>query len=264
MATQIPATPSTVNLSATPDAQLEALRSKQAGYTTQLETNTTKAANVGRVNLADSLESQKNQAKQEAMAAGRPWTNADELQWNDRKARQQQQQENAMLLGREATVGASINSQGETINSQISQQLQQKNQQLQAQQMAQAAAQSQAQLQAQQEYQQAMLKLQEQQQALEQSKTLSQLMYGPQGPGGNSAFGAGGVQQAYGAPASAYGPGAAQAYYGGGGGSSSISPLSPGLGGRTSAPRAASTGAYANLLQSGGGGGTRGYSSLGL
>lgn len=171
-----------VSLNATANDQLEAIRGQQQNYTQRLETNTTKQENVGRGNIADSAEAQKQRAREEAMAAGRPWTNADEQQWADRTNRDQTRAANERLLGREENVGRSINAQLPTVNSQIGQMQGQQGLQLQAAGQAAAIKQSQAELQAQQEYQQAMLKMQQQQQAQQQVQQLSQLMYGPAGP----------------------------------------------------------------------------------
>lgn len=171
-----------VELKATPDAQLEAVRGKQAGFTEQLETNTTRAANMSRANVADSFESQKNAAKLAALSAGRPWTNADEMEWSSRKANAAQKAENELVIGREKTISDSMAAEGRTVESQIGQQLQQKQQQISAGELSARTAQQAAELKAQQEYQQAMLKQAEQTAAMQQSRALSELMYGPMGP----------------------------------------------------------------------------------
>lgn len=180
MATQVPG--ATLEFKATPNDQLQAIRGKQADYTEQLKTNTTTAANVGRLGRADALEAQKQQAKQAAAASGRPWTNADEREWADRATRFQQQSEDAMLLGREATIGASIAAEANPVIADIEQQATQKSQQMQAAAQGQAAVQDQVNLAAQQEYQQALLKAEQQRLALQQSQQLQSQMYGPMGP----------------------------------------------------------------------------------
>jgi hypothetical protein len=196
-----------VNLTATPDSQLEALRSKKEDYTSQLQANATKESNVARLGTADSFEGAKSAAMQAAREAGRPWTNADEAQWAARKNKTMTQQQNALTLGREKTVAESLGAQDTTINSQISQQLQQKQQQLDAARMAgdisqreadrmaqQAQADAQNKIQqmqmasaqreneasrvAQQAYQQAQLQLEQQRMAQQQSQQLQSLMYG--------------------------------------------------------------------------------------
>lgn len=204
MATQ----PLTIDSTTTANAQREALLGKQQAFLGQLDTNTTKAANVGRLNRATSIEQQKKRAQTEAAAAGRPWTTADDKEWADRANQANTQAETAMLLGREQTQREAMSDIGGTVNAGEAGQFKQKelgqedlkigNQSKQFEAgLAQQAKISQAELDAQRNYQEQQAKAEAQRIALQQAQQLQTQMYGPGGayggyPAGTPALGGGG------------------------------------------------------------------------
>lgn len=239
-----------IDIQSTPNAQLQDLLKKQQGFTQQLETNTTRAANVGRTNVADSMESQKQAAMLAARQAGRPWTNADEAQFDERKRRAAQQQENDLILGREKTLGESINVQGQTIGTDIAGQREQEKVGLSALDLANRRNSTEAQLKLDQarlqndaDYRKAQAELEAQRNSLEQTRQLSTLMYGPFGPAGP-------------------GPGAGGGNYPPGSTLAALSAMGGGAGG---AGATFPTGYPADnpAAAGGGGGGTRSYSTGG-
>jgi len=204
MATQ----PLTIDSQTTANQQREALLNKQQGFLQQLDTNTTKAANVGRLNRATGIEQQKKRAQSEAAAAGRPWTTADDKEWADRANQANTQAETAMLLGREQTQREAMSDIGGTVSAGEAGQFKQKElgqedvRILNADKNASAdrelrAKLSQAELDAQRNYREQQLKAEAQRLALQQSQQLQTQMYGPGGayggyPAGTPAYGAGG------------------------------------------------------------------------